>query len=487
MCISFQSWPDRLLSWSAIGLLAICWHAEPAAVAAELQFGAAVVDVTPTDFPISSNGSMRPRYAETAHDPLQVRAMVWSRGDQTLALAVVDACMIPREIFLPACEAARDRTGIPLDAQLVAATHTHSAVTLNAAFQSHAVETYVPRLRDGITEAIVTAHENRQPATIAWGVASAPDHVFNRRWFLRPGTRIVDPLGRGSDRVKMNPPPGHPTLLEPSGPVDPRMTVMVARGAGEDQTPLGLLSNYALHYVGGVPDTDLSADYFGAFASAVRRRIASDSVGFVAAMTNGTSGNINNINFFERRRDARPYEAIRIVSEDLAEKAVDTMQRMEPSGDDTIDFTTTELTLAVRKPTDEEVAAARQRLEGKPRPLQNMDDIYAAETIDLADYPDQVTLRLQAFRIGDAAIVSSPCETFVETGLAVSRQSPFRPTIIVELSGGYHGYLPTPRHHQLGGYETWRAKSSYLEVDAEPKVRQAMMRLLGELDQRRDR
>ena len=34
----------------------------------------------------------------------------------------------------------------------------------------------------------------------------------------------------------------------------------------------------------------------------------------------------------------------------------------------------------------------------------------------------------------------------------------------------HNGYLPTPEHHKLGGYETWRAKSSYLEVDASPKI-----------------
>ena len=27
-----------------------------------------------------------------------------------------------------------------------------------------------------------------------------------------------------------------------------------------------------------------------------------------------------------------------------------------------------------------------------------------------------------------------------------------------------------PEQHKLGGYETWRAKSSYLEVDASPKI-----------------
>jgi neutral ceramidase len=36
-------------------------------------------------------------------------------------------------------------------------------------------------------------------------------------------------------------------------------------------------------------------------------------------------------------------------------------------------------------------------------------------------------------------------------------------------------------HHKLGGYETWRARSSYLEVEAAPKIYSAIMALLSDL------
>ena len=49
------------------------------------------------------------------------------------------------------------------------------------------------------------------------------------------------------------------------------------------------------------------------------------------------------------------------------------------------------------------------------------------------------------------------------------------------VANGYSGYLPTPEQHALGGYETWRAKSSYLAVDAEPKVRSALLKLLQDV------
>ena len=96
----------------------------------------------------------------------------------------------------------------------------------------------------------------------------------------------------------------------------------------------------------------------------------------------------------------------------------------------------------------------------------------------LNEYPSEVETLVQAIRIGELGIATSPCETFVETGLAIKAASPLKPTFTIELANDYRGYLPTAEHHALGGYETWRARSSYLEVDAEAKIRAAILKQL---------
>jgi len=83
--------------------------------------------------------------------------------------------------------------------------------------------------------------------------------------------------------------------------------------------------------------------------------------------------------------------------------------------------------------------------------------------------------------LGDLAIAAIPCEVFVEIGLEIKKKSPFGQTFTVSLANGYNGYLPTPQHHQWGGYETWRARSSYLEVDASNKITDTVLDLLDEL------
>ncbi len=52
---------------------------------------------------------------------------------------------------------------------------------------------------------------------------------------------------------------------------------------------------------------------------------------------------------------------------------------------------------------------------------------------------------------------------------------------MIELANGYNGYLPTPEHHRLGGYETWRARSSCLEVNAASKVQETLLDLLQDV------
>jgi hypothetical protein len=68
------------------------------------------------------------------------------------------------------------------------------------------------------------------------------------------------------------------------------------------------------------------------------------------------------------------------------------------------------------------------------------------------------------------AWVSLPGEIFVELGLAIKQDSPFKQTIIVELANGSIGYIPTRRAYRQGNYEVVSARcdegSGELLVDA---------------------
>ena len=69
---------------------------------------------------------------------------------------------------------------------------------------------------------------------------------------------------------------------------------------------------------------------------------------------------------------------------------------------------------------------------------------------------------------------------FVEIGLDLKRRSPFPRTIVVGISNGYNGYLPTPEHHKLGGYETWLG-TNRLEPQASDKMQAALLEMVKDL------
>lgn len=447
--------------------------------------GAFAQDITPKKFPISVNGNMSDIQARRASDPLHARCLVLDDGTTRVALCVVDSCMLPRPITDEARRLAEKATGIPASHILIAATHTHTAPTAAGVFQSEPDAAYVKELPGLIARGIAQAAAQRAPARIGWGKGSNPRQLFNRRWHREHALIPRDPFGRTSDQVQMNPGYQAAGLLKPAGPIDPTVSVVSVQSL--EGRPIALLANYSLHYVGGIEA--LSADYFGAFAERVKDLLdARDRTpAFVAVMSNGTSGDINNVNFagpLPKRRSAG--EQIRVVADDVARTAVETYRKINHRDWVSLDAATAEIELGVRMPDEKDLERARTVLAAAKDPvLRGLEQVYARETVLLAKYPARVKLMLQAIRIGELGIAAVPCEVFVEIGLQLRQRSPLADTFTIELANGYNDYLPTPEQHRLGGYETWRARSSYLEVDASTTISRTLLGLLDRVNRSR--
>ena len=431
--------------------------------------------------PMSMAGSMSDQVARRIHDPIHVRAMVLRDGKTTIALVLCDSCMIERPILDEAKARMEEETGIAPDHVIIAATHSHTCPTSAKVFQSVPNEEYQEQLIERMVTSVATGVLRLEPARVGFGVGQCPEEVFNRRWRMKPSADLTNPFG-GTDQVRMNPPLGSSDLLEPAGPTDPAVSVLWVRAA--DGEPMGAMANYALHYVGGVPGDEISADYFGEFSRLMgeRWKPAAARRKPIVFLSNGASGDINNINFRGHEASPEPFGQIRRVAGRVAERALGAIQESSATLEPRLGSIRRELSLGVRKPTAAELSKAESLLkEAEGRPLRTLPEIYAAETQAMSRYPDEVKLWLQAMRVGSVGIVAIPCEVFAEVGLEIKRKSPFPQTIIIELANGYNGYLPTPQQHQWGGYETWRAKSSYLETEASTKMVATAIELLESL------
>jgi neutral ceramidase len=441
--------------------------------------GAATSNITPA-LGSAIIGGFLPIPATNVHDELHAKCLVLDDGETQLALVVVDLLGIHYSVSHEARKFIEQETGIPPTNVLISATHTHSAASalgdkhFEFPRENDEYQTFVARrIADGVKCAV-----NRlRPAQLGFTTAEAPEHVFNRRWFMKPGAIPPGPFGT-VDQVKMNPPSGSPDLLKPAGPTDPTVSILAVREP--DGRPIAVYSCYSLHYVGGVGHGDISADYYGMYCRRLERLLEGDEQGppMVAMMANGTSGDINNINFLHPRPPKKPYEQMRFVADDLAAKVQEALANVEYSDRLTLDARYRELVIDTRRPSSKQLAWAKETLAKLGQP--NIPRVYAQRFEELAQGATSVPTPLQVLRIGDVCIGSLPNEIFCEIGLEFRQRSPVQPAFLVELAHGYFDYLPTPKQHELGGYETWLA-TNRLEPKASVKMLDALLEMAAEV------
>lgn len=445
-----------------------------------LRAGAAKVDITPKlavslDGPISKNGPVT-----GVNDRLHVRALVFDDGQTRLAIVVCDACMIGRDVLDAAKEQVTAKTGLPVNRMSISGTHTHAAPRVTHIGSGPLDDEYHKQLARQIAEAVIAAEKNLSPAKVGFASFSRPDLIRCRRFVCEAGSVGVNPFGEAGERIKSV--SGKSTaVIGPAGPVDPQISVLSVRHA--DGKPLAALANFSVHYCGGYKRGIVSADYFGHFAQALEAESDSgdNHPPFVGIMSNGTSGNTGAIERGGEKYD--PYEWLTLAGRMLAKETLQVVGRIEHRSDMTLTMQESELELGVRRPDEARLAWAKQVLANPNGPhAHRWSKIYAQEALHLSKYAATERIKLQAIRIGDIGIAAAPCEVFAETGLAIKKQSPLERTFTIELANGYGGYLPPAAQHELGGYETWPARSSFLEIDAEEKIRTELVSLLTQVE-----
>ncbi|HUT33857.1 MAG TPA: hypothetical protein VNE39_10270 [Planctomycetota bacterium] len=452
----------------AASLLVASMASRAEAGSGPLRAGAAAADITPALGVLLDGIVMKIGPVKQVHDPLFARCLVLDDGATRVALVVCDVTVITRAVSDRVKALVQKQAGLPPGRVLIAATHTHMAPRVGIG-EGKLNEEYEARFAQAIADAVTGAIGNLAPAKAGWGVGRKPEFARNRRCLMAPGTAPPNPFGETGDRVVMYG-YGRKGALGPAGPVDPEVGVLSVQHA--DGRPLAVLANYGIHYVtfkGGVA----SADYYGCFVTRLAELLGAKDAQppFVGIMSNGASGNVGAV--------GGGFDKAREVGDRLAEEVARVCKGIEHRSPVELAVADEEIELGIRRPDAERVAWAKQTLADKsgkkPHPWTH---IFAREALKLAEMPPTDHLTLQALRIGELGIAASPCETFAETGLALKAESPLKPTFLISIANGHGGYLPTPEQHKLGGYETWPASTKRLEVEAEPKIRAALLKLL---------
>lgn len=458
----------RILSLLASLSYVVCAHA------ADFRAAAVAVDISPTDFPRIIAGGFLEGKGTKNTDPLHARCIVLDDGKTKLAFAIVDTCMMTRQLIDEAKALASKQTGIPTDHIMVSATHTHSAPAAMGCLGTRLDKEYAAFLTPKIAEGIAIAAKNLQPARIGWASVDDWEHTHNRRWIRQPEKRVVDPFGNATGLANMHPGYLSADIIGPSGPVDPGLSVISVQT--RDGKPLAVLANYSQHYFGSAP---VSADYYGLFCKHVAALLSQPGEGngpFVCAMSQGTSGDLMWMDYGAPKKTiaADDYAAA------VAKYAEQALKQIEYRDHVPLAMVEKKLTLNYRVPDAQRLEWARPiaaKIENDvPKDKQ---EVYAREALILHER-QKTEIVLQGIRIGDLTISTLPNEVYALTGLKLKAQSPGAIHFNIELANGGDGYIPTPEQHVLGGYTTWPARTAGLEVQAEPKEVETLLTALEE-------
>jgi hypothetical protein len=418
----------------------------------EFKAGVAVADITPPP-EYRMSGYFSERISTGTHDPLNAKAMYFSQGSEQAVLVFCDLVGLPAEITSHVRESASDKTGIPMSNILIAATHSHTgplyfgvlrryfhdtAVAKNGSDPYENVD-YPSELTDKLLDVICRARNVAAPVRVQTVVGKQPQLAFNRRFHMKDGSVVFNPGKLNSN------------IIRAAGPTDPDVSVVLLRGAEEDKA-LAALTVFALHLdtVGG---TEYSADYPYYLEQTLQQKLGSD---FVSIFGAGTCGDINHIDVSHDRTQKGHEEAERIGTA-LAMTVTDELERATRVQAPALAVRSATIEAPLQHFTEEQFEQAMQDLRKvgtNELPFLKQVEAYKIVAVHRVD-GDKLPMEVQAFRISDElAIVGLPGEVFVELGLAIKNQSPFKTTVVIELCNDSPGYVPTRKAFAEGSYET---------------------------------
>jgi hypothetical protein len=481
---------SRLLGLSLlVGLLTPLGDLRAAGAEELLRVGAAEADITPP-LGFLMAGYFHERKSTGTRDALKAKAIVFRGAKEQAALVVCDLTGIAADLSFAVRERASAKTGIPVAHIVVAATHSHTAPDYTHDLYQHLADKgktpikpcYSAGLIDGIVEAIVQAHKNAGPARLSAGSArQAPVVSFNRRFVMKDG----------SVRTWMR--LDNPAVVKSAGPIDPEIGLVLAR-TEEGKEPIGLLSNFAVHSdtVGG---TLWSADYPFYIDKTVRKALGKKGVSVFGL---GCCGDINHVDPLAKERNRTDF-----IGESLGKTIVEKLSELQPLKQQTLRVRHARVMVPLQKVSATEAARARPvvldaqagkkveflELVGayKTLVLDHLQNKQPPEKMDTAvlrrlshawaGVGTHLPVEVQAIGLGDeVGIVCLPGEIFVELGLAIKQASPFKTTLVIELSNCVETlYVPTRAAYAGGSYEV---VNSALEPGSGEMLVETALRLL---------
>lgn len=472
-----------LCSMAAVGLAA---EPEKAPPAPAFKSGFAERDITP-EIGMEAPGGYGKSYHKSVHDPCKVRASVFDDGKAKVAVVGIDALGIRRDTVLKVRKAVHEKTGIPTEAILIGASHSHSSgpcgwllpgeldhaspLVQDLAYKqsTNANPEYLTKVEQALIDAICEAHDRRVEAKAGVGSGVEDQVAYNRRFLMKNGRSVTHP-GLGN-----------PDIVKPAGPVDPEVGVIGAWDAKDPSKLLGCVVNFSCHATtspGGI-----SANYIYYLEKVIQGYYGKDCVVVFLA---GASGDVTQVD------NQSPYvyptgdRWAQLVGGKVGAEALKSLLTMEPGTLTPVAAKLKVWNIKRRVPAPERVKESLALIEGDKSKADPTEWTFAKETLmldALLKKEPEAEVEVQVVQVGPAVFVTNPAEYFCQFGLDIKKGSGFPFTFPVSLANGCVGYVPTEDafDEHGGGYETRLTSYSNLEITGGSQMRDTGIELARQL------
>jgi hypothetical protein len=393
-------------AWAAP--LSSCWSAP-------LEAGVGVANITPDtrkyQVPLGGYGERLNKPAMGIHDYTMAKALILRQGDKKFALVTLDLLGIVRPLRDQVLARIKE-TGIGSDNLMMAASHTHASVEMNAL---HSGNTFnIPNIgifdqklldftADQVAAAILQANEKLVP--------------------IKAGTGSTEITGLSRNRR------GDPT-------VDNECTV--TRIDTLDGKPLAVFVNFTAHptYVG--PNVmEVSAEWPGY----LQREVEGFMPGTTCMFANGAEGDTAP----SGGQGPSPFARAEDHGRKLAVAVLDRVKTIRTSPDVKFDYSMSTLKLPPRTPPPALLQEAGPEYGLNESNIKQVIEALAPETSYLG-----------VLQLGDLLAVSIPGEMFSKLGMMIKQDlkdvGAAHP-IIVGLGNEWISYMMPPEEFTQGGYE----------------------------------
>ncbi len=394
------------------------------------KLGIAVVNVTP---PVGVRlWGYSPRESTFVGHALRAEALACEAADGRgwlLISADIGAFSAPLALLVQS-EIAR-RTGLPVEAILLTATHTHSGPHVTDALwseQSALESTYFRTLQDKLVQVGEEAWRTRSTGELVYGKTTAPKDVAGNRRIQDENGKWVncfsDPEGRSQ------------------GYYDPVIEMLGVRRS--DGQLAALMVNFGCHPVCfGPAYTGISGDYVSYLKDALEEAQAAGTVLFTVS---------GHANIDPRYCGSDNPEVARRMGYQLADAVKGALADLKPVRG--------ERAAAIREPWEFE---ANWELSGRML-------IY----FPFAAKGATVQTSISVLAAGNLALLGLPGETVSEYRETFARLGPFAHTLMISIANDFIGYLPTDSILKEGAYEAGMSPLRPMEAELTSRVEAAL-------------